>query len=454
MKKIVISIFHGHLARNVLRTDILIRLANNKDLEVVIFAPDYKKNYYSNEFGSSNVFIESVSQIKFSKLDQFFRKLYYYFVDTETVRIIQKEQFLPNKRYFKYFITRIFTLFFSKIYLFRKFVRFLDKFLIQGDRELDLLIEKHKPDLVFATSITSDQDTMLLRLAQKRSIKTVGMVRSWDNISVNKGNVRIFPDKFVVHTEFLKQDLVSYADTNPKIVEVVGMSHFDYYINDQREQREDFLTSVGANPAKKYIYFMPIGLTEEGQDDKMIKDISDIIQSRTELSDFQLLVTLHPNTDKNLKLEVPGVIMIPPRGIISFTDGRLVDREITREAMQFMANLIYHSEMIVNYQGTSTIDAAAFDKPVININFDDTPRPYLKSVRRFYDFTHYQPIIESGGVRIAHNLDELKNFILLYTKNPQMDSEGRRKMVSEQCFKLDGRASERTVDALLVTIED
>jgi len=452
MKKIIIPIFHGHLARNILRTDVFKILADNRELEIVIYAPDYKQEYYTKEFGADRVLVERVPTIYFSKIDKFFRYFYFYFVDTATTKIIQQEQFLFKKRYFKYVTTRLLTLIFGHLVILRKLVRFFDRALVGNNKDLDLLLNKHSPDLVFIPSITSDQDTMLLRCANKKNILTVGMVRSWDNITVNKGNVRIFPDKFIVHTKFLKEDLIKYADACAEMIEVVGMSHFDYYTNGARQPREEFMKTLGADPHKRYIYFMPIGLSDGEQDRKIIEYLADIISRHHELMDYQLLVTSHPNTDKALEITRPNVVMIPPRGIVSFTNSRLVDREITTEAMELMADLIYHCALVVNYQGTSTIDAAAFDRPIINIAFDDKPRPYLNSVRRFYDFTHYLPIIRSGGIKIAHDLSELETMIVEYVKNPSLDQKGRARIVEEQCYRLDGRASKRTVQALLSTL--
>jgi hypothetical protein len=57
--------------------------------------------------------------------------------------------------------------------------------------------------------------------------------------------------------------------------------------------------------------------------------------------------------------------------------------------------------------------------------------------------------MKTGGVRIARNVDELIKFINMYLSNPKLDSEGRKRIVREQCYKVDGRVGERIAKYIL-----
>ncbi|MFA6416211.1 MAG: hypothetical protein WCW56_01855 [Candidatus Paceibacterota bacterium] len=455
-KTIFITIFHGHLARNILRTKVLSLLARQANLEIVIIAPDFKKEYYQKEFGQSNVVIEGLSVFRPTRLDSFFRSLYYYFVDTQTVKIVQQEQFFLTGRYVKYFVVRLLTLIFGNLAFLRRLVRFFDSHLVGLNKEVELLFERYQPTLVVASQVMADQDVMFLRSAKSRHIRSIGMVRSWDNITVNKGNVRVHPDNYLAQNELMKNELVKYTEANIENIKVTGLTHFDYYADEKsRIPRTDFAKSIGADPEKRYIYFMPIGLSDEGQDERMIMFLSKILAKHDELKNYELLVSLHPNTEKTFCTDkIPGVVFInTSHCLISFSDGKITDREISNQAMEIMASSIYHSDLVINYQGTSSIDAAAFDKPVINIDFDEIKKPYLNSIRRYYDFEHYQPILKSKGVRLAHNFEQLEELILLYIKDPSLDREYRARMVYEQGFYSDGKSCEQTVLAILKNIE-
>ena len=49
--------------------------------------------------------------------------------------------------------------------------------------------------------------------------------------------------------------------------------------------------------------------------------------------------------------------------------------------------------------------------------------------------------------------DSLKKEIGLYLENPKRDSIGRTRIVKEQCFLTDGKASERVTAAILENIK-
>lgn len=449
MKILFVTIFHGHLSRNILRTDVINCFIKQDNLQIIVAVPDYKLEYYQNEFAQKQLKFVGISFGGTTWRDRFFREFYRYFVNSTTVKILQQEQFLLPGKQTRYFFSRLLTIIFGSLPILRKIIRYLDGKIVPANPELVQLLQNYQPDLVFASSITAEEDTMFLRCAQKLGITTLSMVRSWDTITVNKGNVRIQPDKILVQTELLKKDLQNYGEIPAKKIEVVGLSHFDFYVKQRRTPKVDFSKSIGANPDKKYIYFMPIGLSDGEQDLVMISLLVKIMRSHHQLSNYQLLVSRHPNSDKKLKSNFPELVMIEPRGIISFGNGRMIDREITQEAMTLMADTIYHSELIINYQGTSSIDAAAFNKPVINIAFDHQPLPYLKSVRRFYNFDHYLPIINSGAVRLANSEKDLEEKILSYINNPLQDSEKRQKMSREQGFLPDGTSGFLTARAIL-----
>jgi hypothetical protein len=447
MKTILITVFHGHIARNILRTDVLEEL--KKEAKVVILCPAFKRDLYEKEFGTSSVTVVAAPEIHFSRIDQFFRSFYYYFVNTNTVRIIQGEQFWITRRYFKWLYVRLLTLLIGNLRILRNFIRSLDKFFVK-DTLFTSIFDTYKPDLVFIPSITSDDEGLVLRQAVSRRIKTVGMVRSWDNITVNKGNIRVYPDHLLVHGQILKDDVVRYADMDPDKITVVGMSHFDYYWNQARIPREEFFSQLGGDSSKKTIYFMPTGLSDLAQDKKTLAYLENAIRTDPRFRGAQLMLSSHPNTPKPIDYAAPETMVVALSAVF-YPGGKFTDKEITKKDMELMASAIYHSDVVINYQGTTSIDAAAFDKPVINIAFDDYPnKPYLKSIRLHYDFDHYQPILKSGGVSVAHSLEEMLEIADMYLRHPEQHRENRRNMLLEQNGGYaDGQASVRTASALL-----
>jgi len=167
---------------------------------------------------------------------------------------------------------------------------------------------------------------------------------------------------------------------------------------------------------------------------------------------WQMLVRLHPldtferyqamRTLPNIHFDVPGKNI---RGVD--------DREFDFQQMTHLANTLCHSDVVINIASTITIEAAIFDTPIVNICFDARDDlPEERSVRRCYTFSHYKAIVESGGVKIARNVEELGRYVREYLIKPSLDKAGRRRIVQEQCGQLDGKAGQRIAQVILEII--
>jgi hypothetical protein len=84
------------------------------------------------------------------------------------------------------------------------------------------------------------------------------------------------------------------------------------------------------------------------------------------------------------------------------------------------------------------------------VSFDgECDSDFVRSARRYYEFTHYVNITRHRAVRVATTPDDLVIDVNRYLADPSLDSEGRRRVVKEQCQFLDGRSAERVADAVL-----
>ena len=114
-----------------------------------------------------------------------------------------------------------------------------------------------------------------------------------------------------------------------------------------------------------------------------------------------------------------------------------------------------HSDVVVNFASTTTVEAAIFDTPVVNIGFDDTPAlPLPLSIGRYYQFEHYQPVVETGAARIAESVDDLVQAVRGYLANPDADAAGRRELVNRCCTHTDGLAGVRAARWVLNTLSN
>jgi CDP-glycerol glycerophosphotransferase (TagB/SpsB family) len=100
-----------------------------------------------------------------------------------------------------------------------------------------------------------------------------------------------------------------------------------------------------------------------------------------------------------------------------------------------------------------TIDAAALDKPICCIAFEKDEQGidagHLKGI--FYH-SHYRKLVDTQALRLVFNEPELVDAINGYLRNPALDNEGRERLRSELCYRLDGKSAQRTAQCVLQTL--
>lgn len=453
MKTIFIPISARQPARNVLRTDILKTLQAEHATRVVIFAPSFKIPHYVAECAAPNTLFEGVDipREPISKLDTFFHRLSLFYINSRTGRFTRKQYFLYELRQPNLYAVSLSLLFlFGGSRLLRTISRFLDLRLVRDER-LARFFDAYKPDLVFTPKITSSLDRSFLRQAKKRGIKTVGMISAWDNITLAKYPFRIIPDKLIVYNEIIKGEAVKYLNVSEKDIYISGWPPFDHYVNTKRTSREEFGKKLGIDPRKKIILFVSNGTagTTEWQ---VLALLDRAIKSGEIKEDVTILVRHHPAQDMlRGDVKYSGNIVFDNSKTVFEKTGETFSEILTQDT-DHLADTLFHSDVTINTCSTMSIDAAIYDKPIINLAFDGwEKKPFYKSIASFYtpNHTHYQPIVKSGGVRIAYSFAELLRFINLYLENPRLEAAGRKKIVEEQCWKLDGQAGKRIGNFLL-----
>ncbi|MBI2024655.1 MAG: hypothetical protein HYT03_01000 [Candidatus Harrisonbacteria bacterium] len=437
-KTVFITSFFGLISRNILATDTLKILRRDPNLRIVIVAPEKKRENYQKEFGGENVIVESISNYEPTKLERIFEVIFHNLSDTAAWRI---HRLIYRKREKKYFTFLVYWVL-SKLGYFkpiRSFARWLDYKFLPRERFAGLF-EKYRPSLVFSTDIFHSNDIDMMREAGARGVFILGMVRSWDNIT-SKGLNRIKPDKLVVNTEKIKEEAIRYNDISPEDISVVGVPHYDSYNAENRKSREVLFKELGLDPKKKTIFFAPPSDIYADGDPVTEKIVNALLPI-----DAQLLLRLYIVGDVNLGniKPIPGKIAIDdPGGGSDFTKTDLTAGDA------HLADLLYHSDVVVAFASTLAIDAVVFDKPVVFIAFDgDTSRPYWKSLRRYYDYDHQKSILKTGGVKLASNIEKMTEQIKKYLTNPELDKEGRREIIAERCWKLDGRSGQRLASVI------
>jgi CDP-glycerol glycerophosphotransferase (TagB/SpsB family) len=174
--------------------------------------------------------------------------------------------------------------------------------------------------------------------------------------------------------------------------------------------------------------------------------------ARGELGDVQLLVRPHPIHDNNEMTE--HLKQYYPRVILQQTSEAgtpLTARSQDVNKILEWVNTFRHADVVINLSSTVTVDAALFDRPVVNLDYDPEPgRPnqeFVKDVNRVW--SHFKPIAQSGGVWQVGSPDEMIAAVRTYLAYPELHREQRRWIATYVCGYTDGQCGARLANAIL-----
>ncbi len=317
---------------------------------------------------------------------------------------------------------------------------------------------RYAPDLVVSMKGGLQLwEVPVLKEARQRRISTAVIGLSWDNLTTKLLPLRP-ADHLIVWNNQMKYEAMSIQGYREDQVSVCGIPHFDYYHDTtRRTPREVFFRRLGLDPSQRLIVVATNHdhASRECRMEGLVESLYEAAQKGNFGGPVQVLVRLHPRDEPAPYHSLgnrPGLVIEKP-----FHSWTMCGRKevcYDQEDFLHLADTLYHADVLVNVFSTIMIEACIFDKPVINAAFDnDVERPYLFSARRFTGYTHIKRIIDTGGVRVAHTLDELIALVRFALEHPDVDREGRRRIVEENCYRVDGRSGERQAHLILRCLE-
>ncbi len=441
---------HGGAAGNMLRTGILSRvLESNSSLRVVMMSPLVKDASFVREFSHPRVTFEDLAPHRPAGLEARLMALmqagYLESGVTSSVKIRREEalakgivRWLPAKRAIAQVVAPSMLKPESRYDL-------MDRRVSHPDTEK--VFDTHKPSIVIVSNpglIFSE--VPLLRTARRRGIRTMAVDPSWDNFTNKLIPVRRV-NRLVVWNTLMKDQAVALHGYQPNEISMAGTPQWDpYFRDDVLIPRAEFFRRIGADPSKKLVTLTTSPAELYGYFEQVVEHLLAAREPGRPLADAQLLVRVHPRDaiERYTAFEgKPGVIIEKPfKTTVRSGDGMTVD--VTADAQRHLANTMRHSDVVTQVSSTIAIEASIFDTPVVNIAFDgDASLPFARSAKRYTQFTHWQNISATGAVREAGTPEQMVDLIAAYLTNPELDRDGRRRVVNEQCQFLDGRAAER-----------
>ncbi|MCL4732610.1 CDP-glycerol glycerophosphotransferase family protein [Patescibacteria group bacterium] len=459
-KIIFLSIYSGDVDRIFVRSGVLDGLVSAGHYVVLLVRGDdgeqEKIRYYQDSYLREGVVIEFIP-LGMNAFEFFAYHLAWNSLPSYSAYVKRKDLYLKHKKKFRYSL-ELLAGFLGRFRLWRHFLRSV--YYHWPDAYCKDLFDRYKPDLLFAPNMFSPEDCRLLRYAKKHGITTVTTMKSWD-VPTTRGFTRVIADRILVFNEINKQQTIDIGDYPEEKIRVMGFPQFDYYVRPElRVPREDFFKNIGADPSKPLILFAIPGDFKLPTINDILIALDNAIESGKIPRDIQVLARFHPKyrspaeTLKNLRhfiMDRPGTYFTDK--VELSTDAPMSQTfqwVFTNKDIVHLVNSLLYSDIVINVESTITLDANAFNKPVIMIGYDgDQKLDYWHSVRRNYDREHFKAVLESGGVAYVQSHDELINAILRYLKEPEADKEGRRRLKERLLYKVDGRSSHRVVQYIL-----
>jgi hypothetical protein len=323
----------------------------------------------------------------------------------------------------------------------------LEKLLLSYPRstEAEERLRELNPSVIVVTGAFQFEQPAIFAAAKKLGIPTLAYIPSWDNITTKNRMVFKY-DGYIVWSEKIKEELHEvYPYTQNQPVYVVGAPQYDIFFQERFYQsREDFCQQQNLQPDLPIIVYAigsPNFLKEHHGAIELAKRIK-----RGELGRVQMLVRPHPIHDNAELRDVFDKFAPQVRLQQTPNAGKtLVERSQDEQQIVEWVNTFRHADTVVNLSSTVTIDAAIFDKPIVNLDFDPQPghadQDLIKDINHCWN--HFQPVAESGGVWLVNDFNEMSNAVGNYLRNPALHHANRKWIVQYVCEFTDGKCGTR-----------
>jgi len=309
----------------------------------------------------------------------------------------------------------------------------------------------NRPAVLVTTGPFQFEQPAIVAEAKNLGIPVIALIPSWDNISTKNRMVFKY-DGYIVWSQRMREELREYyPESRGAPVYVVGAPQFDVFFQERFSlSRRAFCATQGLRDDLPIIVFA-LGSPNMFQEHHGALFLAHKLAEGA-LGEAQLIVRPHPIHDRNQLANMFATL--GPRVVLqqcSDPSLSLTARTQDEDQVTEWVNTFRHADVVVNLASTVTIDAAIFDRPVVNLDYDPEPghprRELVDDVNHVW--THFKAVAESGGVYLVKSDHEMVQAVKDYLANPALHQSERRQVAQYVCECLDGRSGERLADSIL-----
>lgn len=387
MKKgnILVTLLQPFTPRAVLYTGLLQNIAKNGYIVTVLVPEEklsfYKSSSYSEGLTFQPVPISEYNQTFIHNLKSFFE----YGIHTNIKKFHAKEVYLRDRRWLSHILRHVQMNTIGRSNILQNLLRILFSFALRNTKTgVEKYISKNIT-MFFSTDIYNEYDLLFIESALRKNVRTIGMVRSWDN-NVSKLLLPFIPTQILTQNEIQRNELKTVQGIPLNTATPIGIPYYEYYNQYTPTGRELFMESLGIPSDSKLILFSPAGSKFIDHDWQFCKIIKEAIENKTLPHNTHVIVRCHPGNpcdlslftqDEHFTIERPGIIIDKTRG----NKGAELDMHATNH----LIDEIVHADVVVNILSSIVLDAAIMGTPVVTPQFEglENEVSFLKSVKRF-----------------------------------------------------------------------
>jgi CDP-glycerol glycerophosphotransferase (TagB/SpsB family) len=303
-------------------------------------------------------------------------------------------------------------------------------------------------------NVESTYEKAYISAAKELGITVVSAILSFDNLT-SQPSLLLY-DYYLTWNQGMRDQLLRlYPQVKADQVCITGTPQFDFHRRpDCLWSRENTINALGLPHDARYILYGTSVSHYAPAEPELVARLAEKMAQHDLLCEYWLIVRTHPRDDWSRWEPVRKL-----SGRILLSEAWEMKPDINGWAFPTMKDYarltssLYHAQACINIASTITLDAAILDCPVIGIRFDKEPDAPREILYEEYDTDHYRPLVESGGLCMAHTWDELMGLMQQAIKNPERDRSARARMVAQECGLVDGNAAQRVADALLSYME-
>lgn len=295
------------------------------------------------------------------------------------------------------------------------------------------------------------------REAQEQNLPVFASITNYDNI-VNMGYRGYTPTCLAVWSQQMANEAIRLHSIPANRIEITGPLQYDRFIQPLPINRDEFLKSIGLDPARKTIFFAGgVNITRYFEIFKLFVEQ----RSRVSAEPYNFVVRPYPHgkllgspgwqvLEKLFRRE--GVYISNPGSIDAAGDRKseMLEDLYFDERPDELAYLLRYSDAMINYFSTISLEAAICDLPVIHLGYDlyTYGHRFHLTTEFLQRQTHNRRKLRLAASRIAKNEDELIKYVNMYLADHTLDREARHEYAISECGELDGRAGERLVQMI------